>query len=347
MIKVEIVLTNDYEIFGNGSGDVRYCLIEPTNRLLEIADKYNIPITIMAEICEYWAFKSEEQKGNLPKRYKPATWIEEQLIRCIKTNHDVQLHVHPQWMNFVYHPDKNEWEVDFDYWRVSSLSYEKMCAILKRGKQELEALLRPFKLDYECFAFRAGAWSIQPEVHVLKALFDVGFKVDTTVAPGCYFESPLSYFDFRALHHKPYWFVKEGIKEEAMTGILELPIYTRKYFLHDKAYYRLLRKLKKVNTIPRNCRGTLAAEPKKRFIKKLWPRYTMFDFCVMSDSEMMLMLKDAEREFRDYDVIPVVVIGHSKAFNNTNNLGSFIKKALNEGYTFSTFKHLTNKITSN
>lgn len=344
MSKINIILTVDYEIFGNGSGDVKRCLIEPTEKILKIADKYNIPITLMMEICEYWAFKEEERKGNLPKKYKPATWIRNQLIRCIRTGNDIQLHIHPQWMNYSYCVDKDKWNVDINYWRVSSLSYEEIYQLLIKGKYELENLLRSFVSDYKCIAFRAGAWSIQPEKHILKALMNSGFKVDTTVAPNCYFKNQLTYFDFREISKDPFWFVKKNLEKNEMNGIMELPIYTRKYSFYERIYYKYLKKLRNFDRTPKNCNGNVENSIKKVNVGRLLPTYKMFDFCTMTDKEMILMLNDAEKKFHRYDLIPIVVIGHSKNFNNVNNFISFIKKALNKGCKFVTFNDVVKKI---
>ena len=35
-----LFLTLDYELYGNGSGDVFHHIIEPTDRILKIAEKY-------------------------------------------------------------------------------------------------------------------------------------------------------------------------------------------------------------------------------------------------------------------------------------------------------------------
>ena len=341
MSQVKIVLTVDYEIFGNGSGNVQNCLIEPTARILTIADKYNVPITLMAEMCEYWAFAKEEQRGDFPKGYSPASWIKEQLISSIQTGHDVQLHIHPQWLNSSFQLHENKWKVDFDQWRVSSLSYEDLNYILKRGKQELESLLRLYKQDYECFVFRAGAWSIQPEKDILRALINTGFKIDTTVASGCYLEENLANFDFRNIKiNKPFWFVKENLSEESTSGILEVPIFTKKYSFFVKLLIKLLKTTKIISINPVNCADYIASPPKKSILEKFKPIHRMFDFCEMTDFEMISLIENAKKKFLNCEQIPVVAIGHSKSFNNATNLESFIKKALGKGYKFVTFKDI-------
>lgn len=343
---IEIIITNDYEIFGNGSGDIKKCLIEPTDKIFGIADEYGVAITLMADICEYWAFRNEENAGNLPQGYKPAGWIEEQLIRGINSGHDIQLHLHPQWINYRYHRDKNKWEVDLNSWKLSSLGYERIYEILKKSKDDLERLLKPFKPDYECFAFRAGAWGIQPEKYILKALLDAGFKLDTTAAPGCILKSRLTSFDFSKLPGKPYWFAQESLNRESPSGIIELPIFTRKYSVYGKIYYKIIRMLKKEKREINNSGGTVEDMPRSSLIKKLLPAYVMFDFCEQSDYEMLAMLKNAKDRYENLNWVPLVIMGHSKAFTDTNNFERFIKKALGKGYKFITFKDVVNRVSA-
>lgn len=42
----EIVLTLDYELFGNGKGDVFRQIVEPTKHILKIAKQHNAHLTI-------------------------------------------------------------------------------------------------------------------------------------------------------------------------------------------------------------------------------------------------------------------------------------------------------------
>lgn len=53
-----ILLTLDYELFGNGNGDVFKHIIEPTNILLALAEKYNAKYTFSLKL---W------NSGNLKK----------------------------------------------------------------------------------------------------------------------------------------------------------------------------------------------------------------------------------------------------------------------------------------
>ena len=59
MGKLKLILTADYEVFGNGSGCVKKCMVEPTIRMLDICDKYGAKLTLFVDVCEYWAFKKK------------------------------------------------------------------------------------------------------------------------------------------------------------------------------------------------------------------------------------------------------------------------------------------------
>ena len=45
-----LVLTLDYELYGNGSGNVFQHIIAPTEKILQLADKYNAKITIFLKL---------------------------------------------------------------------------------------------------------------------------------------------------------------------------------------------------------------------------------------------------------------------------------------------------------
>ena len=76
---IHLVLSLDYEIFGNGSGDVRRNMIEPTDRLLALCNKYGAKLSIMLEVGEYWAMKRAEETGSLHLGYSPSREIEKQI----------------------------------------------------------------------------------------------------------------------------------------------------------------------------------------------------------------------------------------------------------------------------
>ena len=53
-----ICLTEDHEIFGNGSGDVRRHIIEPAERMARVCEKFGVPLTVFFEVRSIWAFNA-------------------------------------------------------------------------------------------------------------------------------------------------------------------------------------------------------------------------------------------------------------------------------------------------
>lgn len=59
-----LLLTLDYELYGDGSGDVFKHVVEPTNEIMALAEHYGVRITIMFEYLEYLRIKQEWDTGN-------------------------------------------------------------------------------------------------------------------------------------------------------------------------------------------------------------------------------------------------------------------------------------------
>ncbi len=350
-----LILTADYEIFGNGSGDIQKCLIEPTESLLSICEQYNVPVTFFFDVCEYWAFKKEEESGRLPSGYKPAQKIEEQLIRIVRAGHDVQLHLHPQWLDYEYSSDEG-WKVNFDYWRLSKVPINTLRDLFFRGKKTLEDLIRPYRYNYRCFAFRAGAWCIQPEKDILNVMRESGFLIDSTVAPGIVYDNGLTTFDFQeAPLNIPVWRIKSNMCYPTEKGELwEIPIFTCKIGLIKKIFRKLSKKEDLSMKRPQGCYGGFPRDQKKNKLIHFFciSHMRMFDFCEMTTSEMGKAIKEAKKRFfscslRSY---PLVLIGHPKGFANEVELSEFLKSCLGnfkDDVKFGTYMNWLNIVKTN
>jgi len=232
---IDLVISLDYEIFGHGAGDVRRDIIEPTQRLLDICDSHGAKLTIMFEVAEYWAFKQMEDQLDLG--YSPAKAMEEQAQDAISRGHDVQLHLHPQWIGAEL--DNRLWRVKMDQWCIADLPHGlgdqgdeySIMGALSKGKHTLESMLCPVKPSYECIAFRAGGFHIQPSCQVIPAMKAVGLSIDSSVVQGLHVQSPHWHCDFRtAMSNYGYWWTtaddvcRSGPAHE---HILELPVCSR------------------------------------------------------------------------------------------------------------------------
>ena len=365
---IDIIITLDYEIFGNGTGDVIKHIIQPTNRLLEICDRYNAKLTIMFEIGEYWAFKEAESEDKLENlNYSPSELMEKQAKDAIKRGHDVQLHLHPQWIGSEY--INGYWKLNFDFWRLPNLphglgSKDDIFSIkgaLHKGKTDLEKMLRCVNDNYECIGFRAGGWCIQPEKDVISAMKDVGIKVDTSVFKGGYENSSESFFDFRnANNNWGYWWTTNdniNLVGERGENIVELPIYANfKWGISNVKLTKLLTTIRREYEQGRNpyqFQKRSDTKNKLRLVKRLFKKTPIkWDFCKLSAREMKnfldIVIENNRRSRGSSICIPVVMIGHSKDFFNQKEFEKFLKTCdknyPRELIRFSTLQTIVHKI---
>lgn len=53
------LITIDYEIFGNGRGDILKTIVEPMKRIRKVCDRYGTKVNIFFEVAEYMAMKQQ------------------------------------------------------------------------------------------------------------------------------------------------------------------------------------------------------------------------------------------------------------------------------------------------
>ena len=363
---INLILSLDYEIFGNGAGDVMRDIVEPTNRLLDIFDNHGAKLTIMFEVAEYWAFKQMEEKLDLG--YSPAKAMEEQAQDAIKRGHDVQLHLHPQWIGAEL--DYHLWRVRMNQWCITDLPHGlidhedeySIIGALSKGKRTLESLLCPVQPTYKCIAFRAGGFHIQPSSRVIPAMKAIGLLIDSSVVQGLYVRSPRWRCDFRtAVSNYGYWWTtaddvcRSGPEQE---HILELPVYSRMkpYIINFR--WSQIHKIIKFQKLEGYHPGVIHRSSKKltNVLSKLTSiQPVIVDFCVLSARSMVRAVKEiiATNGYNDGEserTVPVVLIGHSKDFWNDKHLDSFLSTMRSYsnnkgGIQFSTFSNVAEKIT--
>jgi len=176
---IHLALTHDWELRGDGSGDIEQIQFAPLRQLLDIYAKAGARTTILPDVMQQLAFRRFESKHpNLKTRAD--SW-DEHARAAFRRGHDIQLHLHPQWRNAEY---ANEvWELS-GAWSILKYDRETAYAMIAEGKEYLERLLRPIDADYQCIAFRAGALAAAPSAHLFKSLASLGMQLDVSIAAG-------------------------------------------------------------------------------------------------------------------------------------------------------------------
>jgi len=377
---IHLILSLDYEIFGNGAGDVMRDIIEPTSRILNICDRYGAKLSIMFEAAEYWAFKQMENRFDVG--YSPAKAMEEQAQEAIRRGHDVQLHLHPQWIGAKLNDCL--WRLRIDQWRIADLPHGlgdredeySIMGVLSKGKQTLEQMLRPVNPTYRCIAFRAGGFCIQPSLWVILAMKAVGLLIDSSVVKGLYDRSLRlrsgqalgAHHDFRkAMSNYGYWWTTEDdvcLKGSKGEYILEFPVYSRMQpYITNFRWSKLWTTLKRRKIESRyssaiNQAGGIQSTTKlSEVLMRLASMHPVnVDFCKLSARAMVaaveeILLKNGNSEEEIEHIVPVVLIGHSKDFWNDKHFDSFLSAMRsysdgNRGIQFSTFFEAAEEIVS-
>lgn len=353
-MKIGLILSNDWELFGDGSGNYFEIQHKPLEALLTTVENHGAKLTVMAEVGQQWAHQKicdrELWAGEVADSWESI------LKETIKRNSDVQLHLHPQWLNAKY--GNNKWELDLKQWAISSLAPPEIEKVLREGKQYLDSLLQPVNPDYECIAFRAGAYCIQPSNIVIQKLLNVGMRCDTSVTKGMYNHS---FFDYRDAYSNflPWFVSQEDIKYKNQTneGLLEIPIYSRAGFdfqvltLISPRLFYLIRFGVLISEQDKNWhverrkvrdrRYPLSQRPFmsdrltsiKWLLSKIIARSSIqLDYDFLSPKVFAKFLQKAyeqeiSRDWRDQDiVIPIMASGHVKDMHNCDNIGRILSE---------------------
>jgi peptidoglycan/xylan/chitin deacetylase (PgdA/CDA1 family) len=343
---MNLVLTFDYELFGDGSGDVFEHMIKPTRQIFDVCDEYDIKTTIFFEVVEYWRLKEEWDDGNkMGYNRNPIEAIEQQLQKAAQNGHDIQLHVHPQWVNAEW--KGKEWKLDMSNWRLGDLSTKDYSIerLLREGKEAIESLIREVVRDYKCIALRAGAYNIMPSEDVYKAMNATGLKVDSSVYPGGFEHGELSKYDYRGVSlDKDYWWADPAdIRKESQAHkeIMEIPVFAlpqrriHKLLNTDKIHSLLFEEQKNISLVAKEKMSERSIWGKFKFL--FGKEAFTWDFCLFSNYLHKKFYKYTGNELSNQrDTF--VIIGHPKSYQSNRSLKALLKLAKKSKFSFITLK---------
>ena len=318
MSKFHLISTFDYEIFGDGSGCLKNCLLTPIEKMLSISDKFDAPQTFFVDFLEFASLKVASDNNHALGNYYQA--VEEQLKSFVGSRHNVQFHLHPQWLGAEVR--ETEWTLDFSKWRIGDLN----AGDLNRAFDEAFAYIESIGLLQDerfCKVFRAGGWAIQPSKAVLSTLKSKAILVDSTVAPGASNWARGDWYNFKsAPRDLPMWNIEEDVcSENAQGELLEVPIATQ--FIGRKNHIKALRELRQYPRLPRNCVGSYNG-PNNKLHNMLGKLSKILNIgTVMLDTSTLpawALIEATEKYMQRFSSgsgsIPIVTIGHNKNFTD-------------------------------
>ena len=324
---IECIFTLDYEIYGNGSGDLATLVFEPTERLL----------ALFRSRGNRFVRLRRGRRAEPPSRPRGPTGDlvgERQVRRGPWQRFEIALHLHPQGAT---RPGADGAGGSTTANTTSARWTERGCVeIVDRA---IEYLRRTVADPATPTSFRAGNWLFQPTAVLARVLADRGIKMDSSVYKGG-LQRQLG-LDYRKAVGNGYaWRFRE-----------QVDIPTRRHPARDSHLHRAgsalghghaqAARLRAQRQRPRRrLGGRRGSRLRKAMDLARWRYPLKLDFCRMTRHELLrtidrVMRADAAdpTTFR-----PIVAIGHAKDLVDLDTVERFLDTLLERGIPVSTLQ---------
>jgi hypothetical protein len=196
-------------------------VFEPAKRFAAVAAAAAVRLTYFVELGEYFFLR----------RFDPAVAerMENQWRELVRAGHDVQLHLHPDWLpELGARHEGGRWRWDARLVHANDYPGD-LGALFARCRRTLEDVLTPEDPSYAVSCYRAGAYRAQPFGRISAALRQAGILCDSSVFRGGVSAERGYDYTHAFSAHQPYYCSPDDPQLAARPGdeaILELPIAT-------------------------------------------------------------------------------------------------------------------------
>lgn len=250
---IYIALVDDWEIRGNGLGDVKTLQYDPAISLMNLYDDYGIKNTFNVETMQGLSFREYSAKDkNVHNDF--TFWIQA-IEEMIDRGHDIQLHIHPQFYKAqrINH-----------YWKINkSWSFEDYTKNqIDDMVQSAHHYLKEITLNKSIKSFRSGSWSIQNCPHLFNSLEKIGIKMDISIVDGLYYEGGGINLDYRNVEspYMPYYPNYEDARtiSKTKTEIVEIPTQSvkrdsfNKFLIYQNKVGNFIERIKNRKTLKKS-----------------------------------------------------------------------------------------------
>ena len=349
MTTIHLALVDDWELSGNGSGDIRQLQFEPMRRLSSIYNRLGIRGSFNAEVMQQITFRQHQAPDNELKRL--ADEWDDIVSETFRQGHDIQLHVHPQWHNAEY--QNGRWKLTAD-WSILNYSRDDALRMLRQAREYLENLLKGVDRNYRCVSFRSGAWCIAPSPHMLDLLVELGIVFDMSIVAGVKYDTRNIKLDYTSCEEEflPYYPVmtdarRVSDKAEPIVCVPTNCFYASRKQVLQHHLEKAVGKVKSKITGPTNIDNgrSVAAYGEewaqidgsltKRIYRKgivpyLRGKHTISDLAQLDYRLMMEMLDSIRKRARASGLsdVPVVLENHTKDLRNFSDLEKFLQQVV-------------------
>ena len=323
--KFLILIEDDWEVMGNGSGNVADLQYLSALAMMNILDKYKATMTFMVEVAHQLELRAN---AHIPEvRVQSRLW-DETVLLMKERGFDVQLHLHPQWLNARY---QNGHFLLSDNWNIGRCDPADQHRLISESVQYLESLLKGKFPDYRVCAFKAGSWGLQPAANLMKEFQQAGVNIIMGVREGLKVAGQGTDYSNLEEKHLPYYPNPEDITQVAGAPrdlvVIPLQAYSPdlltfgRYVLNQvktKYLYKNNMPYYHSGGIPREVRELQPLKDKETLNLALRPYTTHLKIGNQPFSYLKASFDAVINRLDRYDVerIPVVIESHTKQYQH-------------------------------
>ncbi len=347
------MLSDDWELRGDGSGSPRDIQFKTLNRLIDVYDQFGIKGTFNVEVMQQlYHLKFSTQHSELAEI---ASEWESVVKAAYRRGHDIQLHLHPQWIDATYQGGK--WQLISD-WAITNHNQATVGKLVSEGINYLHNLLRPINPDYRCVSYRGGSWSFAPSDFLVQVLSRNNILFDMSIVRGLFRQNTL-HVDYREIEEPnyPYYPLATDARKvgPASSGLVCVP--THSLLANTNIITLLLRQAQKnirndslsnliLSFLPSTAlpvlnagynmesyKSQFMAKPKqsnkwKKFSRLLFDRnYRITDLSALSYLELKASIKDIRKRHAGsgMESMPYIIASHTKNMGHFKGVARFAK----------------------
>lgn len=217
--KIWIVLVDDWELRGNGLGNVIDSQYKPALKLMDLYEELDIKGVFNIEVMQQLVFERYASAYEEIKKQRDF-WLKT-VRNMLQRGFDIQLHIHPQWHDASY--NGKFWKLD-KRWNIADYSQDLIEKFVSNSINYLNYVSK----SCQPISFRGGAWGVCcPSRPLFETLEKHGIKIDISIVQNIYFEGESIKLDYTNLEcpYFPYYPDYDDVRKisATKTNIIEIP----------------------------------------------------------------------------------------------------------------------------
>ena len=350
--RIRLILSFDHELSLGGTESFAYNLFEPTNELFRVADELSLPTALFTDVLCAMRYEEWDRSGF----FEP---YRRQIGEALRRGHDVQLHIHPHWVDSTYEhgtyrPSRHFALSDFE----NAAPPDDIAGIIDRSHDFLTTLCREADPAYRCVAYRAGGHNLAPATAaILSALYEKGVRIDSSIVKGFRFHSGISAVDMTNMPAAPNWTIPVGgpLNANGDHGLYEIPVAAKPRTPLNNLPFLVNRVRHRARAHdPRGPSIHAAHTPLIQKLGRMFPRSAWalsFDDAAHSTDDVLDIFRAHVRAHGDAEQIVCAAVSHPKsmgayAFSLMRHFVEGARREFGDALEFTTYRDVYNDLSS-